>query len=286
MREAGLYAKVAELSRQGTSFVVATITEVSGSSPREVGTKMLVLRDGSTVETIGGGVLERRVVEDALACLASGVSRSERYELREQGDHALGALCGGEATVFFEVHAPEKTLLIAGAGHVGQALCRFAALLDYRVVVLDPREDMVSADRFPQADQRICGDPARTAELVAIDENTHVVIVTHGHVHDQAALRSVIDSPAGSIGMIGSLNKVRTVFARLREEGVSAEALDRVHSPIGLDIGAQTPAELALCIMAEIVADGYGKLKPRVRVPPVDTGEAASEEPSEESATP
>jgi len=267
MREAGLYAKVAELSQEGARFVVATITDVQGSSPREVGTKMLVMRDGSTVETIGGGVLEKRVVEDALACLASGVSRSERYELREQGDHALGALCGGEATVFFEVHAPGKTLLIVGAGHVGQALCRFAALLDYRVVVLDPREDMVSAERFPQADERICGDPAQTAELFAIGEDTHVVIVTHGHAHDQAALRSVIDSPAGSIGMIGSRNKVRTVFARLREEGVTPESLDRVHAPIGLDIGAQTPAELALCIMAEIVADGYGKLPPRTRVP-------------------
>jgi xanthine dehydrogenase accessory factor len=270
MREAGLYAKVAELSGRGARFVVATITDVQGSSPREVGTKMLVMRDGSTVETIGGGVLEKRVVEDALACLAAGISRSEHYELREQGDNALGALCGGEATVFFEVHAPDKTLLIVGAGHVGRALCRFAALLDYRVVVLDPREDMVSAERFPQADERICGDPARTAELFAIDEDTHVVIVTHGHAHDQAALRSVVDSPAASIGMIGSLNKVRTVFERLRKEGVAPGLLERVHSPIGLDIGAQTPAELALCIMAEIVADGYGKLAPRTRIPPAE----------------
>ncbi len=276
MRAEGLYAKVAELTREGARFVVATITDVEGSSPRGVGTKMLVLRDGTTFETIGGGVLEKQVVADALACLAAGVSRSERYELREEGDHALGGLCGGEATVFYEVHAPECTLLIVGAGHVGQALCRFAALLDFRVVVLDSREDMISPERFPQADQRICGDPARTRELFDIDEDTHVVIVTHGHVHDKEALRSVVDSPAAYVGMIGSRNKVRAVFAQLREEGVSAELLDHVHSPIGLDIGAETPAELALCIMAEIVAARYGKLAPRTSASAA--GRAAAEE--------
>jgi xanthine dehydrogenase accessory factor len=263
MRAEGLYEQVAELTRQGARFVVATITDVKGSSPRDVGTKMLILGDGTIVETIGGGVLEKQVVADALDCLAKGVSRSERYELRDQGEHALGALCGGEATVFFDVHTPDRTLLIVGAGHVGQALCRFGALLEYRVVVLDAREDMVTPERFPQADRRICGDPARTAELFDIDEDTSVVIVTHGHVHDKAALRSVIASTAGYIGMIGSRNKVRTVFAQLGEEGVSPELLDRVHSPIGLDIGAETPAELALCIMAEVVAAGYDKLPPR-----------------------
>lgn len=275
MRAEGLYEQVAELTRQGARFVVATITDVKGSSPRDVGTKMLILRDGTIVETIGGGVLEKQVVADALDCLAKGVSRSERYELREQGEHALGALCGGEATVFFDVHAPGRTLLIVGAGHVGQALCRFAALLDYRVVVLDAREDMVSAERFPQADERICGDPARTAELFDIDEDTGVVIVTHGHVHDKAALRSVVGSPAAYIGMIGSRNKVRTVFAQLREEGVRPELLDRVHSPIGLDIGAETPAELALCIMAEVVAVRYGKEAPRAAT--ADTAASAGE---------
>lgn len=262
MRAADLYAKMAELSWQGASFVGATITDVRGSTPRGIGAKMLVLRDGTTIETIGGGVLEKQVVADALACLASGVSRSERYELRAEGDHALGALCGGEVTVFLEVHAPDRTLLIVGAGHVGQRLCPCAKALDYRVVVLDPREDMATPERFPEADQLICGDPAHAAELFTISESTRVVIVTHAHLHDKEALRSVIDSPAAYIGMIGSANKVRTIFAQLREEGVVPELLAmlaRVHSPIGLDIGAETPAELALCIMAEIVADSYGK---------------------------
>lgn len=263
MRVAELHARIAELAREGVPFVVATIIDAKGSSPRGVGARMLVMRDGAIVETIGGGVLEKRVIADALTFLAAGVTRSERYELREQGDNALGALCGGEATVFFEVHAPARTLLIVGAGHVGQKLCSFAKLLDFQVVVLDSRQDMVTPERFPDADQLICADPAQTADLFTLGETTHVVIVTHGHLHDKDALRSVIGSSAASIGMIGSANKVRTVYAQLREEGVPAERLDRVHSPIGLDIGAETPAELALCIMAEIVADTCGKLEGR-----------------------
>ena len=118
---------------------------------------MLVLKDGTTVDTIGGGVLEQHVIADATSCLASGVSRSERYELRPEGEHALGAVCGGEVEVFLDVHLPERTLVIVGAGHVGQSLCRCAKLLDRRVVVVDPREDMVTAERLPEADQLVCG---------------------------------------------------------------------------------------------------------------------------------
>jgi xanthine dehydrogenase accessory factor len=263
MKSVELHAKIAGLAREGTPFVVATIIDVKGSSPRGVGAKMLVTSDGAITETIGGGVLEKRVIADALTFLAAGVTRSERYELREQGENALGALCGGEATVFFEVHAPLRTLLIIGAGHVGQKLSSFAKLLDFRVVVLDSRDDVVTGARFPDADQLICGDPGRAADLFAIGETTHVVIVTHGHLHDKDALRAVIGSAAASIGMIGSANKVRAIFAQLRDEGVSAESLEGIHAPIGLDIGAETPAELALCIMAEIVAVGGGKLEGR-----------------------
>ena len=263
MRPAELHARIAELTLQGVPFVLTTITEVSGSSPRGVGAKMLVFADGGIDETIGGGVLEKQVIADALACLASGVSRSERYELREKGDKALGSLCGGEATVFFDVHAPARILLIVGAGHVGQKLSELGKLLDYQVIVLDPRRDMVTAERFPDADQLVHGDPANTADLVSIGATTHVVIVTHGHVHDTDALRSVLGSGAASIGMIGSANKVRKVKAQLLDEGIPAEQLEAVHTPIGLDIGAETPAELALCIMAEIVAEVSGKLTGR-----------------------
>jgi xanthine dehydrogenase accessory factor len=258
MRTAELYEKIAELTRKGVPFVLATITATSGSSPRGVGAKMLVLRDGSVVDTIGGGVLEQKVVSDALDCLASGTPRSARYDLREEGEGGLGALCGGSATVFLEVYARQRTLLIVGAGHIGRQLCALGRLLEFRVIVLDPRNEMVTAELLPEADELVCGDPARAAELVAIDESTHVVIVTHAHEHDQTALASVLTSAAGYIGMMGSARKVQTIRARLAKEGVTAEQLERVHAPIGLDIGAETPAELALCILAEIVAEDAG----------------------------
>ena len=165
-------------------------------------------------------------------------------------------------------------MVIVGAGHVGQRLCAFAKLLDYIVVVLDSRQEMVSPERLPQADQLICGDPAHTAELCPIGESSHVVIVSHSHQHDAAALRAVIDSPAAYIGMIGSANKVRAIFTQLENDGVEPGLLARVHAPIGLDIGAETPAELALCIMAEIVAESYGKTA-------VAAGTSAKKQPKE-----
>ncbi len=267
MSRAELYARVAELTRQGESFVMATVTHVDGSSPRGVGTKMLVLKDGATVDTIGGGPLERQVVADASECLVSGVSRTETYGLTTEGKRALGSLCGGEVTVFLDVHAPAHTLLIVGAGHVGHALARCAELLDYRLVVLDSREDMVTREHFPTVQRLVCGEPAQTAELVAIDETTHVVIVTHSHKVDKDALRAVLGSAAASIGMMGSAKKVRTIFSELRDEGVAPALLEQVHSPIGLDIGAETPAELALSIMAEIVAVRHGRAGGRMELP-------------------
>ena len=278
MKAGGFCARMAELSEHGTAFVLATVTDVKGSSPRGVGAKMLILADGTTEETIGGGVLESEAIAEARACLASGTSYSRTYHLRSEGEGALGSLCGGDVTVFFEPHDPGRALLVIGAGHIGQKLCSCAGMLDFRVVVLDSREDMVTSDRFPGADGLICGDPARTAELYDIDERTNVVILTHSAEHDERALRAVIDSPAAYVGMIGSANKVRTVFARLRDEGVAGELLDRVHAPIGLDIGAETPAELAVSIMAEIVAEQYGK--PGGRLPAAAKRQNAVEEPA------
>lgn len=260
MKAGGLYAAMAELTAQGARFVLATVTDVKGSSPRDLGAKMLVLADGSSVDTIGGGVLERQAIDDALACLASGRPCLRVYELWPDGENALGSLCGGTVTVFFEPHGPCRTLLVVGAGHVGEKLCSCAAMLDFRVAVLDSREEMLTSDRFPEVDEILCGDPARAAELFDIGDRTSVVIVTHSAEHDEKALRAVVGTPAAYVGMMGSRNKVRTILGRLRDDGIAGEVLSRVHAPIGLDIGAETPAELAVSIMAEIVAEQYGKL--------------------------
>lgn len=253
-----IYREIARLSEEGAAFVVATVVESSGSTPRKSGAKMLVTADGGTEGTVGGGKVEAQVTEDALDALRRGISRTVEYELREEGDHALGMVCGGDTKVFLEVHKPAETLLVIGAGHIGEKLAAMGEILGYRIVVLDQRPEFATEERFPSAEV-IVGHPGETAGLVEIDDRTHIVIVTHGHVHDKETLRSVATSPAAYIGMIGSRRKVATVMSELEEEGVDAEALAGVSAPVGLDLGGDEPAQIALSILAEISARRHGR---------------------------
>jgi len=250
----GIYTLMAELSESGAPFVLVTIVRAEGSSPRAVGASMLVTADGSVTGTIGGGVLEQQATADALRHLHSRVSRTQEYRLTPAGDHSIGARCGGEVTVFFDTHPAARSLLIVGAGHIGKQLSAFAALLDFRIVVIDSRRDMITRERFPDASELFCVDGGWSPEMCEIADDTSVVIATHSAEHDRDALRSVMHSGAGYIGMIGSKRKIASVFDELARAGIEREKLDLVHAPIGLDIGAETPAELALCIMAEVVA--------------------------------
>jgi xanthine dehydrogenase accessory factor len=271
MEATEFYERVLAVSQKGNPFVIATVVEAVGSTPRRSGSKMVILADGSTFDTIGGGKIEHQIIEDALDCLKHGASRMVEYALRPVGDHALGMLCGGETKVFLDVQMPGKTLVIVGAGHISQKLSPMAKLLDFRVIVLDSRSEFATQERFPDADQIICEHPARTAEVIPLGDNSHVVIVTHGHLNDKDALRSVIGSPARYIGMIGSRQKVRAVLAELAEEGIDAALLSRVHTPIGLNLGGQAPAEIAVSILAEIIAESYGRLD-GLRPPVTNTG--------------
>lgn len=259
METRDLYRELATLAEQGTPFVLATIIESTGSTPRKTGAKMAVLAGGRTIDTVGGGRIEAQVIRDSLDALKRGASGIVEYELRPKGEHALGMVCGGEAKVFLEVHAPDRTLVIAGAEHISQKLCPMAKLLDFRVVVVDQRTEFANAERFPLADEVIVGPPADIASLVSLDDRTHVVIVTHGHLFDMDALRVVVTSPVAYVGMIGSRTKVRTVMRELEAEGVPAEALARVHAPIGVDLGGQTPGEIAVSILAQIIAGWHDR---------------------------
>ncbi len=247
-----IYQAAASAVERGEAVALATIVRVAGATPRGVGTKMLVYADGATEGTIGGGALEARVIAEAQEALRAGEPRLLNFALRdtEAGDPGI---CGGEADVFIDVLLPHPTLLVVGAGHVAVPVAELGPLLGFRTVVLDDRAEFVTRERFPRADELLVGDiPAELARF-PINRQTHIVIVTRGHAHDEAALQAVLDSPAFYIGMIGSRRKVRTVFDNLRAAGASEEALSRVRAPIGLDIGAETPEEIALSIMAEIV---------------------------------
>jgi len=272
-----LYKKMAELAAEGKAFVLATVVESFGSTPRKAGAKMLVLDDGSTIDTVGGGKVEQQVVLDALDALKRGVSRTVKYELRTSGEHALGMECGGETTVFLEVNKPAQTLVIAGAGHIAQKLAPMAKLLDFRVVVVDNRPEFANVDNLPDADEVICGHPAELPELVALDHNSYVVIVTHGHIHDKDTLEAVLAADVAYVGMIGSKNKVRVVLEQLLDQGADAERLSRVYSPIGLDLGGGTPGEIGVSILSEIIAIQHGRVERfRARRNPMEAAQVAS----------
>jgi xanthine dehydrogenase accessory factor len=247
-----LYARVAAAVAEGERVAMATLVRVEGSTPRELGSKMLVFADRQIAGTIGGGAMEGAVIDAALEALAEGKPRLLRYELRDPAEGDLG-ICGGEAEVFIDVIAPRPTLLVVGGGHVAMPVAEFGHQCGFRVVVLDDRAEMISQDRFPHAAERIAGEIASKLREMPLSPQWYVVIVTRGHAYDQEALRTVVGSQAAYVGMIGSRRKVRTTFDRLMADGVPASLLERVHSPIGLDIGAQTPAEIAVSILAEII---------------------------------
>lgn len=239
------------------SAVVATVVRDSGSVPRGTGAKMLVYEDGRTLGTVGGGLFESLVVRDALELLASGRSETRIYSFNPEGTmpHSFGAVCGGRAEIYFDVAVPPEMLLIVGGGHCGRALAEAASLLDFSIVIADDRAEFARPEDFAFPNiASVLHLPADFAGLPEPDNRTYVALVSKGYVTDEAALRRVIDSPAAYIGMIGSRRKRDIVFDRLRADGVSEEKLSRVRSPIGLEIEAETPQEIAVSILAEIIA--------------------------------
>jgi len=227
-----------EAVQRNDPVALATIVEVKGASPAQVGFKLLIWPDGNVVGNVGGGELEQRIRDEAAAALRDGQSRLVHYALREQGPDAVGMVCGGEVTVFVEPYQPAPTLLIVGGGHIGRPLAEMARLAGFNVQVVDLRSERATVPQL---------DPA------AITPWTYVVIITETHIADELALRQVLDTSAAYVGMIGSRRKIRAIFDDLVAEGVSAERLSCVRAPIGLDLGGRQPAEIAVAILAEIV---------------------------------
>jgi len=248
-----VYQAALEAIRQGESAAMATVVEASGSTPRGASAKMLIYADGRTVGTVGGGGVEARVIEEAQAALAEGQSRELGYNLVDdkRGDPGI---CGGSMRVFVEVLASRPTLLILGGGHVGQAVAELGTFLGYRIAVADERPEMVTPERFPWATTRVTGDPARDIADLPLDEQTYVVIVTPHHSPDEKVLAALVGQPVAYVGLIGSRRRTAHTFERAREAGVPEDLLERIHTPIGLDIGAETPKEIAVSILGEIVA--------------------------------
>lgn len=219
--------------------VLATVIEVKGASPAKVGAQILVLEDGMTVGTVGGGKLESAILEEARIILTQGSPRLIHLSLTEEGSDAVGTLCGGEVRVFIQPFPAAPQVVIVGGGHIGRPLKVMAEVAGFDVIVVD-------------------AEPGR-ADVPALDPihltaDSFVVLITTDHVSDEAALRQVIDSPVHYIGMIGSRHKCSTILEHLRADGIGDEALARVYAPIGLDLGGPTPEEIAVSILAQVIA--------------------------------
>lgn len=243
--------EVLQAVKGGASVAVATVIRASENGPA-VGAKLLVRTGGERVGSVGGGKLEEAVAADSLAA----ITRLPRIHVESVQYSADGERTerDGEIEVMIEVTESPVSLLIVGGGHIGQSLAAIGAEAGFSVAVLDDREAFANEERFPSADRVICGDITEELERYAIDGSTYIVLVSRGHKQDEAGLRAVVDSDAAYVGMIGSKRRVSTVLTHMAREGIAREALERVHTPVGLDIGAETPEEIAVSIVAEIIA--------------------------------
>lgn len=253
--------KLMEYMDKNKSVATVTIINTDGSTPRGVGSTMLVDEEGNLLAgTIGGGILEESAKKDAANCIKEKRSTTIKYGLgRPSEGEVLPSICGGNTVLFIKVYSSKDHLIIVGAGHVGEKISRMASILGYSVTVLDNREERLNTQYFNNGEELILGDMVQNLRNMDIDSNTYVIIATYGHVHDEEALKIVLHSRAKYIGMIGSRNKVRTCFKNLINKGYSKDELSRVYAPIGLDLGGETPEEIALSIMAEIQAVKHGK---------------------------
>ncbi len=247
-----IYNDIQSALNRGEQVAVVTVVKTAGSSPRPAGTKMLVHADGQVTGTLGGTLLDNRAAQDGLATLKDGLPRAALYHIDADTGETSGS-CGGTMEVFVEVVRPEQRLFLVGGGYVAQALARIAAHLDFRLLVIDDRRDLVNPQTFPEGTQLHFGDIAHLVGELQPDASTWIVVVTRGHNLDKEALRVALQSPAPYVGMIGSPGKVRRIFRELLEEGIPRERLEQAHAPIGLDLGAETPDEIALSIAAEML---------------------------------
>jgi xanthine dehydrogenase accessory factor len=244
----------AEALKRGEAVALVTVVRARGSTPQRAGAKMLVFADGRIVGTIGGGCYENDACLKAREAIASGKQSLHHYELNDDFAQENGLVCGGQMDVHVDPLMPAPHLYIVGAGHVGWHLARAAAQIGFRMTVIDDREKFASRDRFPDADDIVVEPIAEWLHRVEVPATSYVVVVTRGHQGDLEAMRGLAARDLKYLGLIGSRAKVARIRTMLLAEGMPPECLDRVHSPIGLDIGAVTPAEIAISILAELIA--------------------------------
>ena len=249
-----IYEQIVQLRREGRRGAVATIVNVRGSIPSFQTAKMLVRDDGSIVGTIGGGCVEADVWQAAREVMESEKPRTLKFDLNQNPKYDTGLVCGGTLEVFVEPILPPALLYLFGAGHVALNTCKTASLAGFDVIVTDDRSSYASKERFPDAREVHALDFEEATKKLDPNESSYIVIVTRGHRDDMRILRWAVQTRARYVGMIGSTRKVIEIFKALQAEGLPANLFDRVYAPIGIDIGAVTPEEIAVAVTAELIA--------------------------------
>ncbi len=255
-----VFKAVGEALERGEPAALVTIIRTEGSTPQRVGAKMLVFADGRTVGTIGGGCYENDAFWKARTSLDTRKPMVVRYELADDIAEESGLICGGQMDVYIEPIESAPHLYLIGAGHVAYHLAIAAAPVGFKIHVLDDREKFANAERFPAAEEVVVDVIPKWLEGVTFPANAYVVILTRGHRYDLDALRALAQRDLRYLGLIGSRAKVARLYAALGEESIPLERLRNVHAPVGLDIGAVSPQEIAVSILAELVAVKHGKL--------------------------
>jgi len=247
------FAELSRLLERHGRLAMATVVSAVGSTPREMTARMLILPDGATDGTIGGGKFESLVIADAKKLLEDhGLPFTRDYAFVPEGDNAFGAVCGGTATVLLEIVERAPRLLVVGAGHCGRALARAAVFSGYEVTVADERAEQLDPAAFPPG-TRLSHVKDDYSDLPLPEARDFVAIVSRGHATDGLAFRRLRHTPVAYLGMIGSKAKRKALFDELRAEGFTEDELNRAKNPIGLDIGAESPEEIAIAIVAELI---------------------------------
>jgi xanthine dehydrogenase accessory factor len=272
MADLELYRQAISLLDGGQHVALVTVAAATGSTPGKPGFKMLVYDGGKSIAgTVGGGLIEAKMIDEAARMLDRPARRTFRFELAGAADDEKG-ICGGSIELVIETldatalpllaeraRAAEESLtrspmvILCGAGHVSYYIARYARGVHFRVTVCDDRSEYANPQRFPDVDEIVVEEVERTFDRIQIDDRSYIVIVTRGHTYDTVTLEQALKTPARYIGMIGSKRKTLTILEKLRARGVPQEQLDRVYSPIGLSIGAVTPEEIALSVVCELV---------------------------------
>ena len=257
-----IYQSLAEIEKNNGSAALCTVVKSEGSTPRHMGSKMLVHADGKFVGTVGGGELESRVIKAALESLEDGKPRTLSYTMADpsRGDPGV---CGGTVEVFVEPILPPAMIVVVGGGHVGRAVVHLAKWLGFRVAVSDDRAEFSNPESVPGADEYYAVLMGKLTEHLKVTRQTYVVITSRGSSVDAQGLPSLLDSEAAYIGVIGSKRRWLTTVKALKQQGVADEKIARVHSPMGIELNAETPEEIAVSIMAEILMlrdKGTGKM--------------------------